>query len=406
MNQTGPIAQGGTGTGLLAENATVTGSRSNVEDRPFAQEPTIRNVDRSLPIALLIAVIAMAAQAHAFSTGIASTSFGASGCNQCHSGGSTPTVTLTGPTGLVAGSTAAYTLQITAIGSQNEGGLNVRATDGTLAVGGSDSANTQTIAGAGGFAEITHTGPKTQSSGFVTFSFLWTAPSTPGNVTMTGWGNAVNGDFHRTGDAAAMATLVVGVTAGSPTPTPPPGCATTPLSGCRTPIASEKSKFIVKSNSDASKDGVTWSWTKGAASSLADFGDPANGSTSYHLCVYDESAGVPAAVMAMTVPPGGTCGGNPCWAAKKTGFLYKDKSLTNDGIMLVKLKSGADGKAKVLVKGKGGNVPVPTPVGPGLFAQDTAVIVQLVNSDGTCWEADFSAPATGNDSKGFKDMSD
>lgn len=374
-----------------------------MEDR---EKRTKRTVERSLPPVLLIAAIAVAAQAHAFSTGIASTSFPnlATGCNGCHSGGLTPTVTLMGPTGLPAGSTAAYTLQITPIGLQNEGGLNVRADDGTLAVGGSDSFLTQTIIGTGGLAEITHSSPKSASGGFVTFSFLWTAPNTPGSVTMTGWGNAVNGDTHRTGDAASMATLMVAVSAASPTPTPPV-CASTPLSGCRTPIASEKSKFIVKRNADTSKDGLTWGWTKGAATSLTDFGDPVH-STSYHLCVYDESGGVPAAVMAMTVPPGGDCGGNPCWAEKGTGFLYKDKSLTNDGIMKLQLKAGADGKAKVSVKGKGANLPIPTPVGPGLFAQDTAVTVQLVNSDGACWEAEFSAPAKGNSSKGFKDKSD
>jgi hypothetical protein len=160
----------------------------------------------------------------------------------------------------------------------------------------------------------------------------------------------------------------------------------------------------VKRNASTSKDGLTWGWTKGAATLLTDFGDPVH-STSYHLCVYDESGGVPAAVMAMTVPPGGNCGGDPCWAAKGSGFLYKDKGLTNDGIMTLKLKAGPDGKAKVSVKGKGANLPVPTPVDPGLFAQDTAVIVQLVNSSGTCWEGDFGAPATSNSSKGFKDKS-
>jgi len=70
------------------------------------------------------------------------------------------------------------------------------------------------------------------------------------------------------------------------------------------------------------------------------------------------------------------------------------------------LQAGADGKAKIVVKGKGANLPMPAPVGTGLFAQDTAVTVQLVNSDGMCWEADFSAPAKKNDLKVFKAKSD
>lgn len=131
-----------------------------------------------------------------------------------------------------------------------------------------------------------------------------------------------------------------------------------------------------------------------------------NGPVSYHLCIYDESAGVPAAVVAVTLPPGGTCDGSPCWSAKKTGFLYKDKSLTDAGLGQLQLKADAAGKAKIVLKGKGEQLPLPTPVGASLFAQDTALIVQLVNSEGKCWEADFSQPAKKNDSKQFNDKSD
>ncbi|HVO25889.1 MAG TPA: choice-of-anchor V domain-containing protein [Candidatus Margulisiibacteriota bacterium] len=368
----------------------------------------MRNVDWSLPIVLCITVLAMATQAQAFSTGISSLSFGSSGCNACHGGGLAPTVTLTGPATVAAGSTNVYTLQISVVGAQNKGGLNVAATDGTLAVGGSAAAGTQTITGKNGLKEITHSGAKTASGGFVTFSFQWTAPSVGGSVTFTGWGNAVNGNFNPSGDMAAMATLVVTVTGGSntPTSTPTPVCEPTPLPDCRKPVASGKSTFVVKDNVLDSKDTLSWNWTKGAETLLTAFGDPVTGSTSYHLCVYDESAGAPAAVMAMTAPSGGTCAGKPCWTAKKTGFLYKDKGLTNDGLMQLQLTAGAAGKAKIVVTGKGERLPLPQPVGGRLFAQDTAVSVQLVNSDGMCWEADFSAPAKKNDLKQFNDKSD
>jgi hypothetical protein len=366
----------------------------------------MRKVDRPLPVVLLICVLTAAVQARAFSTGISSNSFDSTGCNACHFGGLAPTVTLTGPTTVAASSTNDYTLQISVVGAQNKGGLNVAATDGTLAVGGSAASGTQTITGKNGLKEITHSGAKMSSGGFVTFSFHWTAPSVGGSVTFTGWGNAVNGNFNRSGDMAAVATLVVTVTGGSNTPTPTPVCEPTPLPDCRRPVALGKSTFQVKNNVNDAKDRLTWNWSKGTATSLGDFGDPVNGATSYRLCVYDEVLSAPTPVMAMTAPPGGTCAGKPCWVAKKTGFLYKDKNLTNDGLMQLKLTAGADGKAKIVVKGKGANLPVPAPAGPGLFAQDIVVTVQLVNSDGMCWEADFSAPAKKNNLTQFNDRSD
>jgi hypothetical protein len=364
----------------------------------------MRNVDRSLLVALFVSVLAIAARASATSTGISSLSFDSNGCNLCHGGGQPPTVSLTGPTTVSPSSENEYTLKIAAVGAQNKGGLNIAATDGVLDVGGASALNTRTIGGKNGLTEITHMSPKAASGGFVTFSFLWTAPSTETTVTLNGWGNAVDGSATSAGDKAALASLDVTVTAATPTPTP--ACDTTPLPNCRKPVTPGKSTFVVKDNALDSKDTLTWNWTKGAATLLTDFGDPVNGSTSYRLCVYDESAGVPTAVVAMTVPAGGTCAGKPCWAAKKTGFLYKDKDLTNDGFMQLQLTTGAAGKAKIVAKGKGERLPMPVPIGPGLFVQDTAVIVQLVNSDNLCWEADFSAPAKKDDLKQFSDKSD
>jgi len=362
----------------------------------------MRNVDRSLPIALFICVLAIAAQASAFSAGISSNSFGSLGCNTCHSGGSTPRVKLTGPTTVAPDSTSEYTLRIQVTGSQTKGGLNVAATDGTLAVGGSAANGTRTIDGANGLTEITHAGAKTSSGGFVTFSFLWTAPSVPTSITMTGWGNAVDGDATSAGDKAAFAALTVAVGAAPP----PSVCDAAPLAGCRQPTAAGASTFQLKNNDLDNKDALAWTWNKGAATALSDFGDPVNGTTSYTLCIYDESAGVPNAVMTLTAPPGGECSGKPCWAAKTKGFLYKDNSLTNDGLRQLQVTAGAAGKARIVVKGKGERLPLPVPVGLSLFDQDTAVIVQLVTSDGMCWEADFSAPAKRNDSQQFNDKSD
>ena len=94
------------------------------------------------------------------------------------------------------------------------------------------------------------------------------------------------------------------------------------------------------------------------------------------------------------------CAGKPCWQAKGTGFSYKDKDLTPDGIAQLTLKAGTTGKAKIQVKGSGVNLPMPTlPLG-------LPVRVQLKNSDGTCWEASFGAPAVKNDAGQYKDKAD
>ena len=66
----------------------------------------------------------------------------------------------------------------------------------------------------------------------------------------------------------------------------------------------------------------------------------------------------------------------------------------------VLLKEGIDGKAKILVKGKGVNLPLPT------LPLTQPVTVQLRSRDGGCWEAVYGAPATKNDATQFKDKAD
>ena len=77
--------------------------------------------------------------------------------------------------------------------------------------------------------------------------------------------------------------------------------------------------------------------------------------------------------------------GLACWKALSgTGFKYKDKELTPDGLDTILLKSGDDGKAKIIVKGKGANLGLPSPLDVGL-----PVAVQLQSTNGECWEAKY-----------------
>jgi hypothetical protein len=128
-----------------------------------------------------------------------------------------------------------------------------------------------------------------------------------------------------------------------------------------------------------------------------------NGSTVYTVCVYDAAGGVSALVIPATVLAGGVCAGKPCWKATKTGFVFNDKDLKFGGVAQIMLKAGDAGKASIVVKAKGVNLEVPSPVNGTLLAQAPTVVAQVKNSEGVCWEARYSAPATKNDSTQFKD---
>src|SRR5262249_41096637 len=64
---------------------------------------------------------------------------------------------------------------------------------------------------------------------------------------------------------------------------------------------------------------------------------------------------------------------------------YKDRDRTPDGLDTIALKSGEETKAKVIVRGKGPHLALPTlPLGLPLQ-------VLLVADGGACWQSTFSA---------------
>ena len=237
-------------------------------------------------------------------------------------------------------------------------------------------------------------------------------------------GNNLNGDccsascnFEVAGSACADADICNGdetcdgagtCTAGTPldcddgepcsqdTCDPVGGCSSSvgPATACLLP---ERAKFELKDKATDKSDTIKWKWQKGEETFLADFGNPQS-TTEYALCVYDESAGVPMLSTALQVPP------SALWTSKSSGAKYKDKLAASDGVKAIALKAGAEGKAKVQLTAKGTAIPMPTPVGVDQnFAQDTRVIVQLVNSEGFCWSSEFTGPAARNNGEQFKD---
>lgn len=159
---------------------------------------------------------------------------------------------------------------------------------------------------------------------------------------------------------------------------PGEGCVNdaTPLSGCRT---AAKSVLLIKDSGNDAKDKLIWKFSKGEATSQAEFGSPRT-TTDYALCIYagpDEEY-----VMGITVPSHGSH-----WKALGSkGFKYKDKGGTADGVQGLLVKGSQSDKSRAIVKAKDQSMPdaalgdLPAPLVAQLLTSDTSV----------CWEAAFS----------------
>jgi hypothetical protein len=171
-------------------------------------------------------------------------------------------------------------------------------------------------------------------------------------------------------------------------------CGGQPQTSCRTPTKSGASLFQLKVNAAAKRNTLTWKWNKGAATSLADFGDPLT-ATTYGVCVYDETDGNPILLIDVAAGPGSG------WVQTATGFKYTNKTPPGNQPRQITLRAGAAGKAKISVSAKGEGLPIPELP----LEQAPKVIVQLQNSAGACWEAEYSS-ATKSSSTQFKAKSD
>src|SRR5690606_1685159 len=137
-------------------------------------------------------------------------------CTACHApGAATPTVTISGPQVLDAGTIADYTVTITG-GPGATGGLGVSASGGV----GTFHAVGKDVHVVGG--ELSHTQPKAFAGGAASFNFRWQAPAHNGPVTLYAAGNSSNGLLNLLGDGIGTRQLTVTVQNGNPEPPPPP----------------------------------------------------------------------------------------------------------------------------------------------------------------------------------------
>jgi cysteine-rich repeat protein len=176
-------------------------------------------------------------------------------------------------------------------------------------------------------------------------------------------------------------------------------CHPEPLAGCRAATTPGKASVQVISRLNPEKNKLQWKYTPGAETPKADFGSPTT-STSYQFCIWEEVGGDPRLSASYHIPAGGMCGSKPCWKEGATGFKYANKDHTPQGIAGLQLKQGlAPGKSKIILSGKGAHLPVP--VLP--FIQSPDVVMQLISSDGVCWETRYGMPAFRNQPDQFRD---
>jgi hypothetical protein len=158
-----------------------------------------------------------------------------------------------------------------------------------------------------------------------------------------------------------------------------------PIGGCG---SSAKSLLFIKNKTDDSKDKLIWKFIKGAATPPNDLQDPRT-TADYALCIYAGTTGAfagtsSALVAQINVPPDPT----KWFPSGGQGYKFFDPTLADDGVQKIVLKAGGTFKSKMLVKGRGANLPDPIDSAPLTLP----VTVQLVNyQSGACFESAFTS---------------
>jgi len=138
---------------------------------------------------------------------------------------------------------------------------------------------------------------------------------------------------------------------------------------------------------DPAMDSLLWKWSKGQATSQADFADP-RATATYDFCLF---AGTSAALVdEVVIAPGAQH-----WTQAGTRFTYRDPSGTAGGIRKIRLGGSATDRAKIILTGKGAGLPIAPPplAGP--------VTAQLENSDtSVCWSASYVGSQIVRDDQG------
>jgi hypothetical protein len=171
------------------------------------------------------------------------------------------------------------------------------------------------------------------------------------------------------------------------------GCPESPRAGCG--VASLAS-LIVSDRADDARDRITWRWMGVRGAAALPFGDPRR-TTGYALCVWDSLSGEPSQLATMLVDSGNK------WrvGAVRGGFRYQDSTGDPDGVEQVRLAERRPRRVRLRITAKGLNLPrIRASQVSHLAAMQPALTVQLINSEGSCWESTFTS-ADRNDASRF-----
>jgi polyhydroxybutyrate depolymerase len=160
------------------------------------------------------------------------------------------------------------------------------------------------------------------------------------------------------------------------------GCPPTPARACR--VALRGTIDVRYDPAAPGKSMIRWKWSKGEATLLPGFGDPAR-TTVESLCLYDANR----LVLEATLPPLSVCDGGACWRTRPgNDHTFKDGDGSYDGVRRLIMRASAAPKASIKLDAKGAGVPAAD------FPLVPPVTMQLVPSEnGACFESTFGVEA-------------
>jgi len=171
-------------------------------------------------------------------------------------------------------------------------------------------------------------------------------------------------------------------------------CPTQPLAQCG---ASSNAELNLRDSRNDNSDRVSWSWDGAISGVAGNFGSPASGDTSYLFCVYDQAGANARLVFEHVLAAGGLCGDRSpadCWREASNGIGYDNRTMAPrrvDSVRIRRAKSNASIVMSLRGKTNGFLIEQPLPL-----VTNPAVVAQLQNNSGGCWESRFAQASTNN----------
>lgn len=161
-------------------------------------------------------------------------------------------------------------------------------------------------------------------------------------------------------------------------------CPPVARTGCR-PTLPGRSLVNYRISSSPDQARLDWRWTRGAATTRADLGDPIADATDYSLCLYDSGASAQP-LASLHLPAAAACAGGDCWRHAGTrGLRFLRDRDAPDAIQRAKLRSGDDGRAAIDLRARGSDAVLP----PALTLPFTVQLLRNDTRGAICWETRF-----------------